>query len=164
MGLRPTQEDEKHADQHDLFTSFRTRKLWVPHISRRRSAKPRDLQCLLWTSPILPESDPDEPFPPKSKSPAPHRKSEAWGRSSNSNQRRFFFLAAGFFFVGFLAAFFFSSPSSLLAAEGFSNRGKTGTNKDPSWSAARFRRELRRGVRLRLPSRPREHSTSSSCC
>ena len=36
MGLRPTQEDEKHADQEDLFPSFRTKnkKLWVPHISR----------------------------------------------------------------------------------------------------------------------------------
>ena len=34
MGLRPTQEDERHADQEDMFTSFRTRKLWVPHISR----------------------------------------------------------------------------------------------------------------------------------
>ena len=34
MGLGPTQEDEKHADQEDQFTSFRTRKLWVPHISR----------------------------------------------------------------------------------------------------------------------------------
>jgi hypothetical protein len=34
MGLRPTQEDEKHADQEDLFPLFRTKKLWVPHISR----------------------------------------------------------------------------------------------------------------------------------
>jgi hypothetical protein len=36
MGLRPTQEDEKHADQEDPFPPFRTKnkKLWVPHISR----------------------------------------------------------------------------------------------------------------------------------
>jgi hypothetical protein len=36
MGLRPTQEDEKPADQEDLFPPFRTKnkKLWVPHISR----------------------------------------------------------------------------------------------------------------------------------
>ena len=36
MGLWPTQEDEKHADQEDLFPPFRTKnkKLWVPHISR----------------------------------------------------------------------------------------------------------------------------------
>ena len=31
MGLRPTQEDEKPADQEDLFPPFRTKnkKLWV---------------------------------------------------------------------------------------------------------------------------------------